>query len=393
MRMKLMAWILAGAVAMPLAAGCSKKDGEPAQPAAVPAADKGAEAKPGEAPAQPAGNAAEPTKQDRRGIEGGEVNAQGGAQGGAAAAEAKPAADAPPAEPGSPLAVLREAQAAAEAGEVQKLIGLVTPMNARMIGRIPPQQLQHLLGGTIKGEPQMNGGRAVFTLEREGAGNGPPSRKVVLFKQPEGWRIDLQKSAQWAEVDPGEADPLNKPVTLAEATEGIEGTGKLHATIKTSMGDLHCELYEDKAPKTVANFVGLARGKRGWKDPATGQWVQKPLYDGLTFHRVIPDFMIQGGDPAGNGTGGPGFTFEDEFDLSLRHDKGGLLSMANRGPNTNGSQFFVTEKETPWLDDGHTIFGACQEAELVAKMTRVPVAAGNKPVEPLKIETITFERK
>ena len=129
---------------------------------------------------------------------------------------------------------------------------------------------------------------------------------------------------------------------VSSSANSQEKKGPLYATLKTSMGDIVVQLFEDKAPKTVANFVGLASGTKEWSDPKTGEKVKRPLYNGTIFHRVIPGFMIQGGDPLGNGTGGPGYRFEDEFHPDLRHTKGGILSMANAGPNTNGSQFFIT---------------------------------------------------
>src|SRR3954469_19549060 len=139
---------------------------------------------------------------------------------------------------------------------------------------------------------------------------------------------------------------------LASSTAAAqEKKGPLYATLKTSMGDIVVHLFDDKAPKTVANFVGLATGAKEWTDPKTGQKVKRPFYNGTTFHRVIPGFMIQGGDPLGNGTGGPGYRFDDEFNPDLRHSKAGILSMANAGPNTNGSQFFITVRPTPQLDD------------------------------------------
>src|SRR5512140_1646861 len=145
----------------------------------------------------------------------------------------------------------------------------------------------------------------------------------------------------------------------------------LFATFHTSMGDIVCKLYDKEAPKTVANFVDLATGKREWTDPNTGQRTNRALYDGTVFHRVIPEFMIQGGDPLGNGTGGPGYRFEDEFVRSLTFDKPGLLAMANSGPNTNGSQFFITEVPTPWLSGKHTIFGEVVSGqELIPKIAR-----------------------
>jgi peptidyl-prolyl cis-trans isomerase A (cyclophilin A) len=145
---------------------------------------------------------------------------------------------------------------------------------------------------------------------------------------------------------------------------------EIYATFKTSMGDIVVKLFPEKAPKTVENFLGLAEGNKEWTDPK-GQKVRTPLYDGTVFHRVIPDFMIQGGDPLGNGTGGPGYRFADEIGPGNKFDRPGLLAMANAGPNTNGSQFFITEVPTPWLDKGHTIFGeAVKGKELVAKIAR-----------------------
>ncbi len=128
-----------------------------------------------------------------------------------------------------------------------------------------------------------------------------------------------------------------------------------YAILETSQGTMVCRLFEKEAPLTVENFVGLAEGTKEFTDPKTGKKTKRPFFDGLSFHRVIPDFMIQGGCPLGNGTGGPGYKFPDEFHKSLRHDKAGKLSMANAGPGTNGSQFFVTVAATPWLDNKHTI--------------------------------------
>ncbi len=146
---------------------------------------------------------------------------------------------------------------------------------------------------------------------------------------------------------------------------------EMYATLKTSMGDIVVKLLPEKAPKTVDNFVGLAEGTREWTDPRTGQKVKTPLYDGTVFHRVIPEFMIQGGDPLGTGSGGPGYRFADEIGPDNRFDRPGKLAMANAGPNTNGSQFFITEVATPHLDRGHTIFGETVKGQdLVAKIAR-----------------------
>src|SRR5512138_3603423 len=159
-------------------------------------------------------------------------------------------------------------------------------------------------------------------------------------------------------------------------------SGPMYATFKTSLGDIVVKLLPEKAPKTVENFLGLAEGTKEWKDPKSGQAVKRPLYDGTVFHRVIPQFMIQGGDPLGTGTGGPGYRFEDEIGPGNSFSKPGLLAMANAGPNTNGSQFFITEVPTPWLDRGHTIFGEVVKGfELVPKI----VAAGNSKVQLDKV--------
>jgi peptidyl-prolyl cis-trans isomerase A (cyclophilin A) len=167
------------------------------------------------------------------------------------------------------------------------------------------------------------------------------------------------------------------------------------AVFDTTMGKMTCELYPDKAPKTVANFTGLANGTKDWKHPFTGKDMKgRPLYDGTTFHRVIPNFMIQGGDPIGNGTGDPGYRFEDEFSPDLRFDRPGRLAMANSGPATNGSQFFITEVPTPHLNDRHTIFGQCDDAsvDLVRQIARVATdPRNNMPVEPVKINHITIQ--
>ena len=156
------------------------------------------------------------------------------------------------------------------------------------------------------------------------------------------------------------------------------------------MGEIHCTLFPDKAPETVANFIGLATGKKAWKNPRTGQMMKGvPLYNGTTFHRVIPNFMIQGGDPLGTGTGDPGYSFKDEFSDDLTFDQPGRLAMANSGPNTNGSQFFITEVPTPHLNGKHTIFGQCGDLDVVQKIARVATDPRNdKPLTPVVITTI-----
>jgi len=180
---------------------------------------------------------------------------------------------------------------------------------------------------------------------------------------------------------------------LAANASSQEKKGPLYATFKTSMGDIVVQLFEEKAPKTVANFVGLASGTKEWTDPKTGEKVKKPLYNGTIFHRVIPGFMIQGGDPLGNGTGGPGYRFEDEFHPDLRHTKGGILSMANAGPNTNGSQFFITLAPTLHLDNRHSVFGeVIKGQEVVVAIGAAPRDMRDRPTKDIVIKEIVISR-
>ena len=168
----------------------------------------------------------------------------------------------------------------------------------------------------------------------------------------------------------------------------------VHATFKTSEGDFKAKLHAEECPITVGNFVGLATGQIPWTDPNTGEPAGRPLYDGTIFHRVIKDFMLQGGDPLGRGTGGPGYRFQDEFVPSLKHDKPGILSMANAGPNTNGSQFFVCEVATPWLDGRHSVFGEVVEGmDVVLKIAQTPTGAQDRPQEDIVINTIEIDIK
>ena len=165
------------------------------------------------------------------------------------------------------------------------------------------------------------------------------------------------------------------------------------ATFDTSEGSFKVKLYDDKAPKTVANFVGLATGTQEWTDPKSGQKVSKPFYDGLIFHRVIDGFMIQGGCPMCNGMGSPGFKFADEFGPGLRHDRDGILSMANSGPNSNGSQFFITLAPTPHLDNKHAIFGEVTEGQdVVAKIGKARTAAQDRPAKEININSVNIEK-
>ena len=167
----------------------------------------------------------------------------------------------------------------------------------------------------------------------------------------------------------------------------------LTATLQTNQGTVVIRLFPDHAPKTVRNFVELAEGGRQWTDPRTGRASTSKLYDGTIFHRVIPDFMIQGGDPLGTGRGGPGYEFGDEFHPDLRFDRPYLLAMANAGPGTNGSQFFITVAATAWLNGKHTIFGEVIEgADVVDRISRVKTGSQDRPVEDVTIESVTIDR-
>jgi len=185
-------------------------------------------------------------------------------------------------------------------------------------------------------------------------------------------------------------DPVHGKFDLADATKGLSQGDRITATIDTTHGKITCTLLPDKAPITVANFVGLARGTRPWKDP-TGHWVTRPAYDGTTFHRVIKGFMIQGGDAKGDGSGEPGYVIPDEM-WGQSHDHVGQLCMANRGPNTNGAQFFITEAAKPHLDSSYTIFGECEPEAVIHMIAGVPTGPQDRPTTPVTIRKITITR-
>lgn len=171
---------------------------------------------------------------------------------------------------------------------------------------------------------------------------------------------------------------------------------ELYATLRTNQGDITVQLFANHAPKTVRNFVELAEGGREWTDPRTRQRTKDPLYDGTVFHRVIKGFMIQGGDPLGTGTGGPGYKFEDELHPELSFDRPYLLAMANAGPRTNGSQFFITVGATPWLNRKHTIFGEVADAasrEVVDRIATTPTRSGDRPAQDVVLQSVSIERR
>ncbi len=225
--------------------------------------------------------------------------------------------------------------------------------------------------------------------EKEAATPAKPPEAAAAVKPPE--------PTKPPDTPPATPEP-STAAAAGESATGITGFQKkvmegqeLFATMETSEGTIVLRLFSKDAPKTVANFVGLASGEKEWRDPANLQMVKRPLYDGTIFHRVIPDFMIQGGDPLGNGTGGPGYRFEDEFQSGRKFDKKGILAMANAGPGTNGSQFFITTSLPQWLNNKHTIFGeVVQGQDVVERIAQVPRGAQDRPQQPVVMEKVTI---
>lgn len=230
--------------------------------------------------------------------------------------------------------------------------------------------------------------------------NNPPAEDSTSTEEvgqaeqqaAEGQDDDAQDDAAEEAAEEQDPNALNTE-DPAEILAGIEGEGTLTAVFTTSKGEINCELFEEKAPRTVANFVGLATGSKAFVDPNDNQRKSEPFYNGTIFHRVIPGFMIQAGDRLGRGIGGPGYQFEDEFHPELRHDQVGVLSMANAGPNTNGSQFFITEGPTPHLDNRHSVFGKCENTDVINAIATVERNRSDKPNEDVVIETLTIVRR
>jgi peptidyl-prolyl cis-trans isomerase A (cyclophilin A) len=209
-----------------------------------------------------------------------------------------------------------------------------------------------------------------------------PNNKAVTENPASGSiKVDASKAPKLEAKKEEPAKPKKRP-------------SKMFAMIETSKGNMKIELFSSMAPTTVDNFVGLATGTKEYLNPKSGKKEKGHFYDGLVFHRVIKGFMIQGGDPLGNGTGGPGYTFKDEFNSALRHDKPGMLSMANAGPGTNGSQFFITLVPTPHLDNKHSIFGHVIEGlDVLKAIGEVKTDRSDKPVEPVVIKSIKMVEK
>jgi len=231
---------------------------------------------------------------------------------------------------------------------------------------------------------------------------GPDKKTLAEKEKAELRAADLEKEKTRLEK---ENDELHAKVShLEEELKRATKSGALDAvalkagsqpkvTFETTLGSITCVLWPEKAPLTVANFIGLAEGTKAWTDPKTGQKVTKPLYNGTIFHRVIPNFMIQGGDPMGTGMGGPGYEFEDEVNNGTSFDRPNLLAMANAGPNTNGSQFFITDRSKPsHLTNRHTIFGLCENADVVQAIALAERGANDRPAKDVVIQKVTITR-
>lgn len=252
---------------------------------------------------------------------------------------------------------------------------------------------QPLVVGGVRGNAPMTTAQSGSSERGGGGGGGGGERARARAAANEPKRAvpddDVASSAPMPEAGP---DPMRGSFTLPQAVVGLPATGALVATIKTSKGEMKCKLFDEKAPIAVANFVGLARGTRPFKDK--GHWVTRPAYDGTTFHRVIKGFMIQGGDPQGTGRGEPGYVFKDELwsGLGSKHDRPGLLCMANRGPDTNGMQFFITDASAPHLDRSYTIFGECSPVSVVHAIANVPTDSSDHPQQEVTIDKVEISR-
>ncbi|MBX3227680.1 MAG: peptidylprolyl isomerase [Labilithrix sp.] len=220
---------------------------------------------------------------------------------------------------------------------------------------------------------------------------GPSEEERARIRQEVAQRRAAALDGGLVEQPPDGNDPLRGSYTIEEATASLPGAGRLVATIDTSAGRITCDLWEDKAPNTVANFIGLANGTRPFK--AGRAWMKEPYYDGTTFHRVIKGFMIQGGDRNGNGTGEPGYVIPDEIWPGAKHDRAGLLCMANRGKDTNGAQFFITDAAVPGLDGNYTIFGVCAPTSIVHAIATTPRDSGDRPMSPVVIDRVVVTRE
>jgi len=269
----------------------------------------------------------------------------------------------------------------------------MSKVNQVVMSKNSEQRLSTLVAGsTLALAIAMSGCRSAPPEPESHSVLKPTPAESATFATPAAAQAPAAQAAKPAEgaSDSG-GDPVHGKFTLEDATVGLAGTGPMVAEIETDLGKLNCDLYDDKAPITVANFVGLARGLRPFKTPE-GKWTKKAAYDGTTFHRVVKGFMIQGGDPSGTGAGEPGYVIPDEIWPGSAHNQRGLLCMANRGPNTNGQQFFIMDAAARHLDGGYTIFGECGPDAVIEKLASVPVQ-GDHSITPSKIKKISIKRK
>ncbi|MEM9189973.1 MAG: peptidylprolyl isomerase [Myxococcota bacterium] len=255
-------------------------------------------------------------------------------------------------------------------------------------------------GCEVEGEPSGLITQGTSTEETPATAITPDGYEVIRASSRERRRQARERELRDRErehliMEPNAPDPQDGEFTLQQAVEGMDVDGQLVAEFTTELGTLYCDLEADRAPKTVANFIGLARGLRPWWDARAGEWRRRPYYNGLTFFRVLPDYMIQGGDYLEDGTGVVGYAIDDEIHPELReHDRAGQLCMANRGPDTNGAQILITDGPAEELDGSSPIFGQCQPAALVAQIARVPQDPDldNRPLTDVKIERLRIRR-
>lgn len=223
----------------------------------------------------------------------------------------------------------------------------------------------------------------------------PDGEQIIFAGRPPAAAAPSVQRSERLIREPNEPDPEAGDFTLEEAVVGLPIDGQLVAEITTDLGTMFCDLYADRAPRTVANFIGLARGRRPFWDARSGMWSREPYYRGTTFHRVIPEYMIQGGDYLGDGSGTVGYTLPYEPHETLSHDRAGRLAMATTdGPNTGGAQFYITDGPAPQLDGTATIFGQCRPDHIPSEIARVPQsgAPDNRPLTPVRISRVIIQR-
>lgn len=282
-------------------------------------------------------------------------------------------------------------------GSTKGLAGMLSEVARRRMqpgvgtaGSLPiqPATIAKRLGGGPIEQVIHQGGRAVVLVRHGSRLDGS-----YFYLEKGRWTYDPIDMTPFSQATPGPPDPLNQPLTLEQATAGLPGTGTLTAILDTSAGTVRCSLDERGAPLAVANFVGLARGLRASVKTQAGpqgrilttEFQKKPMYDGLPFYRAVPNLLVEVGDPLARGTGHAGYQIPDELDLRVRHDRAGVLGMASRGPNTSSSAFYVTLQPAPWLDDRHTIFGQCQDLDIVKQIAQVPAGT-------VTLRTVTVRR-